>query len=67
MTAFDPAAWLDAFTAAGGTYAIGAGDRLWLGTFDIAGNSDASTALLAGHPEWVEAIKAVVRERCLIG
>jgi hypothetical protein len=66
MTAFDPIAWLEAFTAADGTYAIGANDRLWLSTFDIADGIDAHTEQLAGHPEWVEAIKGIVRERCLI-
>jgi hypothetical protein len=40
-----------AIIAAGGTYAIGAGDRLWLGTFDIADRIDAHTTQLAGHPE----------------
>ena len=64
MTAFNPAAWLDDFTAAGGTYAIGAGDRRRSGTFDIADRVDAHTAQLAGQPEWVKAIKRVVRACC---
>jgi len=63
---FDPTAWLVAFTANGGTYALSPEGRLWLGTVERLRPIESFTADLAGHPDRLEAIKALVRERCLI-
>jgi hypothetical protein len=63
---FDPRVWLDAFIRAGGTYAITSSERLWLGAIDKVQPLSPHTAPLIGHPERVDAIKALVRERCLI-
>ena len=67
MTAFDPAAWLDGFAEAGGSYAVTSEGRLWLGIIGMAATgAERHTVRLVGHPERTEAIKALVRERCLI-
>lgn len=68
MSAFDPAAWLATYTAEGGAYAVTLDGRLWLGIIGFVG-ADLSrhTLPLIAHPERAEAVKALVRERCLIG
>jgi hypothetical protein len=67
MTAFDPAAWLEGFAEAGGSYAVTSEGRLWLGIIGMpAFGAERHTVQLIGHPERSEAIKSLVRERCLI-
>jgi hypothetical protein len=63
---FNPAAWLDAYTAAGGTYALSGDGSLWLGKFDHRATIEPHTAELLSDPERVAAFKAMLRERCLI-
>ena len=63
---FNPTAWLEAFTADGGAYALAPDGRLWLGGFETKAPIEVHTAELVGHPDRVEAIKGIVRERCLI-
>jgi len=67
MTPFDPAAWLDAFTAVGGSYALTAEGRLWLGEIGAPSAPWGNICQIVGHPERIEAIKVPVWERCLMG
>jgi len=64
---FDPAAWLDAYESDGGSYAVTPDGRLWLGIIGfVGGDLSKHTLPLIAHPERVEAIKALVRERCFL-
>lgn len=64
---FDPAAWLDAYAAEGGSYAVTPDGALWLGIIGFVGEDLAKhTAPLRGRPDREEAIKALIRERSLI-
>jgi hypothetical protein len=63
---FDPAAWLDGFAAIGGSYALTPEGKLWLGEIGVGADLRRFTVQLAYRPERVEAIKAAVRERCMI-
>jgi hypothetical protein len=63
---FDPAGWLAAFEAAGGSYAVAPDGRLWLFTAEVGASLAFHTAQIAGHPERSAALTAIVKERCLI-
>ena len=64
---FDPAAWIDKFVRAGGSYAITIPEgRLWLGVIGVRTAVDEHTGALIGHPERVAAIVSHIRKRCLI-
>lgn len=64
---FNPAAWLDAYAAEGGSYAVTSDGALWLGIIGFVGEDLAKhTAPLRGRPDREEAIKVLIRERSLI-
>ena len=69
MTAFDPADWLERYTAAGGWYML-ASDGLHFGWPVPAVWAAMATREvyreIEDQPERLDAIKALVRERCLI-
>lgn len=67
MTAahFCPVAWARDFEAAGGVLALNPDATLWLGVIGGEGAVLAATARadLARHPEWVEPLTTLVRQR----
>ena len=64
QNAFDPSAWLSALVAIGGGYALASGRKLWLVVQDCP--ADELTPIMAkivGHPDRVEAVRAVIEQR----
>ncbi len=60
-SSFDPRAWLSAFVAIGGGYALASGRKLWLVVQDCA--ADDLTPVMAqivGHPDRAEAIRCTI-------
>lgn len=67
MAAFNPTAWLEAFTADGGAYALAPDGRLWLGVLNVSAiDVERHPAELVGHPERQQAIIASIKDACLI-
>lgn len=67
---FDPAKWLETFTAAGGSYGIAfgrTGERLCLMVVNVeAFEVERHTVHLIGHPERRAALIALIKERSMI-
>ena len=65
MTAFDPAEWLDAFTAAGGSYALLPSGRLWLGVVGIPDSLAGVLSRIVGQPDRRAAVTGLVKQRAV--
>lgn len=60
-TSFDPRAWLSAFVAIGGGYALASGRKLWLVVQDCpADDLTPAMAEIVGRPERAEAIRLFI-------
>ncbi len=60
-TSFDPRAWLSAFVAIGGGYALASGRKLWLVVQDCpADDLTPVMAQIVGKPDRAEAIRCFI-------
>lgn len=66
QAAFDPQAWLAAFTRIGGGYALASGRKLWL-VVDHCDHVDltAVMAQIVGRAERIEALRRAIERRSL--
>ena len=62
---FDPAAWLEAFTAAGGSYALLPSGRLWLGVVGIPDSLAGIVSEIVGQPDRRLAVTSLVKQRAV--